>query len=126
MNKSRVMKRAWTAYKNKQEKGKKGTFASCLKWSWKVEKEENSETLKQWSPKENFYRFYNKEGGYVQVSVTERSPRGYYECHRYSKGDKSDLRTGWYKLVNFTQEAFESFKLTIECATMSTLVASKF
>lgn len=125
MNKSRVMKRAWSAYKGKQVRGKRGTFASCLKWSWKVEKEEKT-SLRQWSPKDNFYRFYNKDGGYVQVSVTERNPRDYYECHRYAKGDKSELRTGWYKLVNFTQEAFEQFKLTIELATMSTLVASKF
>lgn len=122
MGRARIFTRAWKAYKNSK---KARTFSSCLKWSWKIEKEENN-SLRMWNPKEDFYRFYDKDGGYIQVSVTERQPRGYYECHRYCKGDKTDLRTGWYKLVNFTQEAFESFKEMIEFKTMATLVASKY
>lgn len=131
MNKSRIMRRAWAAYRTKKAKFEAGklknapSFSSCLKWSWKMEKE-NKESLRMWNPKENFYRFYDNDGGYVQVSVKERAPRGYYETHRYCKGDVSDLRTGFYKLVNFSEEKFEQFKLTIELSVKANLKVSNF
>lgn len=68
------------------------------------------EFLKEWSPREDFYRFYDGENSYCQVTVKE----------------KGSTRTGWYKLVNMTEERFEEFFDQITYKTNSVLVKSKF
>lgn len=91
MNKARVMNRAWAAYRTKMRKyafGKIKTapnFASCLKWSWKIEKEEgNTIQFKDWYPSNRaFMRRYFSDNSYATYF---RTHKGYYELTNASGG----------------------------------------
>jgi 8-oxo-dGTP pyrophosphatase MutT (NUDIX family)/predicted GNAT family acetyltransferase len=55
-----------------------------------LDAKEKQRPYKIWeAPGGDMFRAYDKDGSgnYIQISVKERNPQGYYERHRYSKGE---------------------------------------
>lgn len=134
-NRSRIFSRAWKAYRTRTAKFEAGqikvapTFGASLKWSWKIEKEEQligggrkkaPAPFKTWSPKPNFFRFYFGDGQYVQVSTKSKI---HYD------GDHLVERkwTGFYKTVGVSKETFTAHQAAIASAAgADKLVESRF
>lgn len=57
---------------------------------------------KLWTPNQEMFRVYVGDA-YAQISVKESRPRGYYQSHRYCKGER--FATGWVKAVGMSIEA---------------------
>lgn len=98
-NKAVIMKRAWTAYRKRLNRALKVkvTFSSSLRWSWKIAKEDqekneyytiNNIAFKVWSKVEGMTRLYFLDNSYLQINKYDRQPSGYYERHRYCKGER--------------------------------------
>ena len=91
MDKSRLMKRAWSAYKTatiKFNNGQRKTapkFSECLKWSWKVSKTSIFDGAKfnVWKT-DSIVRVYFEDSSYVQF----KNATGYYANHRACKGER--------------------------------------
>jgi hypothetical protein len=103
INKTRLMKRAWSAYNTKVAKFNCGKiknmpkFGSCLKWSWKIEKEEqNCVSYRDWSPasvrkiagKDAWFRRYFNDNSYIKYELTVK---GYYELTEVSGGVAAEM-----------------------------------
>lgn len=120
---SKVMKAAWTIYR-KYKIQSMTNWSKALKKAWAWAKEKLSEpTFKVWSPKPDFCRLYIGEN-YIQLSIKERSPKGYYENHRACKGET--FKTAYYKLVGITEEKFEEIRNEVYQLFYADLVPSKF
>lgn len=119
---SKVLKAAWKTYKKRSN----WKFSTCLKKAWAWAKEVLLNEYRLWNPREGFFRIY-KDEAYVQISVKERRPYGYYENHRAAKGES--YFNGYYKLSGMTfeeaQEAVSRFNLVGMGGNLN-LVASKF
>jgi hypothetical protein len=121
--KSKVMKAAWTIYR-KYKAQNMTNWSKALKRAWKWAKEKFEEAhFKVWSPKEGFFRLYIGEN-YIQITVKDRNPKGYYENHRACKGET--FKTGYYKLVGITEELFNELYHEIRMIVWADLVPSKF
>ena len=46
------------------------------------------EKFSVWQKSEDFFRIYFRDNSYIQISIKDRHPNGYYETHRYSKGER--------------------------------------
>lgn len=104
MNKSILMKRAWSAYRTKMVKFNNGKiknapkFASCLKWSWKIEKENMADrsykanmfggnSYKIWKTA-NMMRIYFSDNSYAQY---KRTAKNLYEVFQYATSGVAEM-----------------------------------
>jgi hypothetical protein len=51
----------------------------------------NGHTYRVWSPSDEYTRLYFSDGTFIGISIKETSPHGYYERHRYCKGERSTI-----------------------------------
>jgi hypothetical protein len=101
---SKVMKAAWTIYR-KYKVQSMANWSKALKKAWKWAKENLYKLFNVWTPNNEMFRFYIGKN-YIQVNIKERNPYGYYENHRYCKGER--FETGFYKLVGISKEDFNN------------------
>ncbi len=48
----------------------------------------NKEKFNVWKPSNDMGRMYFDDKSYIQASIKEQTPHGYYEMHRYAKGER--------------------------------------
>lgn len=104
---SKVMKAAWSTFAKRSN----WSFSACLKNAWKWAKENLYKSFTVWMPKDDFGRIYFGKN-YLQFSIKETSPKGYYESHRACKGET--FATAYYKLVGLTLQDVAPFFGAIE------------
>lgn len=100
---SKVLKAAWKTYRKRSN----WSFSACLRSAWKWAKENLLSVYKIWMPREDFGRVYFGENQYMQFSIKEKSPKGYYESHRYCKGERYAI--AYFKLVNVVMDDISEF-----------------